>query len=206
MSKIITLLCSFLLINICFGQKKEHKFVKLIKQEEGKRIAFSVKNNDSLPYSVFLLITSGNFRKSSKRPVLKTIPPNSEQHLLTLIRLDNNKSDFNYEFIVNQVSRSLSFRKDDEGININFDKALKSENIVIYESANCDLCTETKSLLKNYKIAFSTININDQLTELASELKLPEAEIKSKKIIIRIDGALHSSLTSKKDVIDVLKE
>ncbi|MDN3666424.1 glutaredoxin domain-containing protein [Algibacter miyuki] len=202
---------SFLLLLLfsffSFAQQTKNKNVELVKKQNGKRLEFYAKNNDSVSYSIFLRIETKDYRRSSNRPVLKVIPANSEKHLITLIKLTDKVGDYNEQFIVNEISQNLSFRKDFDDFQINIDDALKTEDITIFESENCALCNDAKNLFNDYQIAFKTKDIKAHQQELEQLLKHTEQTtdvIKNATFILKIKASIYTNITTKTALIDTI--
>ena len=202
---------SFLLLLLfsffSFAQQTKNKNVELVKKQNGKRLEFYAKNNDSVSYSIFLRIETKDYRRSSNRPVLKVIPANSEKHLITLIKLTDKAGDYNEQFIVNEISQNLSFRKDFDDFQINIDDALKTEDITIFESENCALCNDAKNLFNDYQIAFKTKDIKAHQQELEQLLKhtVQTADvIKNAVFILKIKASIYTNITTKTALIDTI--
>lgn len=190
-----------------FAQQTTHENVELVKKQNGKRLEFFAKNNDSVSYSVFLRIETQDYRRSSNRPVLQVIPANSERHLITLIKLSDKPGDYKEQFIVNKISQSLNFRKDFDDIQINIDEALKNEDITIFESENCELCNEAKSLFNAYQIAFKTKNITEdqqKLEKLLKKVGQADYNINNAVFILKIKESIYTNITTKTALIDTI--
>lgn len=191
-----------------FSQNTNTEKVTLIEKLNGKRLELYAKNTDTLIHVVFLRVTTKDYRRSSNRPVLKPVEPNSETHLLTLIKLAGTSGEYKYQFIVNEVSNNLEFRKDDDDIQINFDDALKTANMTIYNSDNCALCEETKTLFNKNKIAFKEKHIQKDKTELIKQLKIakkPTDHLDEELFIIQIESDIYTGIKTKKQLLDALK-
>ncbi|GAL64519.1 glutaredoxin domain-containing protein [Algibacter lectus] len=192
---------------LSFAQQTKNENVELVKKQNGKRLEFFAKNNDSVSYSVFLRIETEDYRRSSNRPVLQVISANSETHLITLIKLSDKPGDYKEQFIVNKISQSLNFRKDFDDIQINIDEALKTEDITIFESENCELCNEAKSLFNAYQIAFKTKNITEDQQKLEKLLKKAgqaDYNIKNAIFILKIKESIYTNITTKTALIDTI--
>lgn len=209
-SKILLLIFIFLTNTlVCISQNAGNKKVTLIEKENGKRLELYAKNTDSIGYVVFLRVTTTDYRRTSKRPVLKPIAPNSEVHLLTLIKLVGSGGEYTPHFIVNEMSANIAYRKDDEGIQVNFDNALKTANIIIYESDTCNFCEDTKTLFNKNKIAFKTKPILDNVLQLTKKLKkqnLPTENLNNESFMLQIESDIYRGITNKKELLDVLKK
>ncbi|SFD65378.1 Glutaredoxin [Algibacter lectus] len=192
---------------LSFAQQTKNENVELVKKQNGKRLEFFAKNNDSVSYSVFLRIETEDYRRSSNRPVLQVISANSETHLITLIKLSDKPGDYKEQFIVNKISQSLNFRKDFDDIQINIDEALKTEDITIFESENCELCNEAKSLFNAYQIAFKTKNITEDQQKLEKLLKKAgqaDYNIKNAVFLLKIKESIYTNITTKTALIDTI--
>lgn len=192
---------------ISFSQPADIKKVTLIKKQNGKRLEFYAKNIDSISYSVFLRISTDNYRRSSNRPVLKVIPAESQTHLITLIKLTGKPDAYKEQFIVNKVVQNLRIRKDPEDFEINFDNALKTEDITIFESDNCELCEDAKTLLNNYQIAFKTKHITKDYRDLKpflAQLEIKKDSLKKLPLILQIKSDIYTSINTEKGFIDTI--
>jgi hypothetical protein len=190
----------------CFGQQTKNKHVSLVKKQNGKRLEFYAKNTDSISYSVFLRIATNDYRRSSNRPVLKVIPANSEIYLITLIKLADKPGDYQEQFVVNKVSQNLRIRKDYNDFEINIDDALKTEDITIFESDNCKLCQNAKSLFNSYDIPFKLKTITSNYKELALLLdhNISMDSIKKSSFILQIKSNLYININTEKALIDTI--
>ncbi len=192
-----------------FSQNANTEKVTLIEKQNGKRLELYAKNTDTISYVVFLRVTTNDYRRTSKRPVLKPVNPNSETHLLTLIKLAGKPGEYEHLFIVNEVSTNLEFRKDFEDIQINFDDALKTANITIYNSDNCNFCEETKTLFNENKIAFKEKHIEKDKGTLVKQLKelgKPIENLDQELFIIQIESNIYTGIKNKKQLLDALKK
>ena len=190
-----------------FAQNK-HEFVTLKEKTKGKRLELFAVNTNTISYDVFLRIETEDFRRSSARPVLKTIPPNSEVRLITMVKLNGKEGNYSSTFIVNEVAKQLSVRKDHDNFEVKFDNALRKKDITIYTKKKCDLCIETKQLLASNNIQFMEYSIEKDsvnLIKIAKELKKVKLINKALTPIIKIEDSLYTSLKTKQDVIDALK-
>lgn len=203
---VFLLFCSSL---ISLSQNANTEKVTLIEKENGKRLELYAKNTDTINYVVFLRVTTKDYRRTSKRPVLKPVEPNSETHLLTLIKLAGTTGEYEHQFIVNEVSENIKYRKDYEGIQINFDEALKTANITIYESDNCEFCEDTKKLFNQYHITFKEKHIVKDKTMLLKQLKQSGKSIDNldkELLILQIESNIYAGIQNKKQLLDALKK
>lgn len=197
----------FLIFSSSYSQNEISKKVTLKEKKNGKRLELYAQNNDSISYSIFLRITTTDYRKSSNRPVLSIVEPNSKKHLLTLIKLADKPGDYEKQFIVNQVSQKLSIRKDFEDFEINFDNALKTQDITIYESQNCTICEEAKILLTQNQIAFKTKSIISDSAELIKALENTKqtTPIDKSSFALKIKSTIYPNIKTKAQLIKTLK-
>ena len=195
------------LTGISMAQNK-HEFVELKENTKGKRLELFAVNTNSISYDVFLRIETEDYRRSSLRPVLKTIPPNSEVRLITMVKLNGKEGHYNSTFIVNEVAKKVAIRKDHENFDIKFDNALSRKKIVIYTKDACSLCYETTELLDKNKISYTELSVdNDSLNlmRVAKDFKKMKQMDKALTPIIKIEDSLYASLKNKQDVIRALK-
>lgn len=207
--KLSLLFFALLLSIFSFSQNTNTDKVTLIEKDNGKRLELYAKNTDTISYVVFLRVTTTDYRRTSKRPVLKPIEPNSEVHLLTLIKLVGSDGVYDAQFIVNEVSANIEYRKDDEGIQVNFDNALKTANITLYESDNCAFCTEMKTLFNNNKIAFTEKHIEKDKAPLIKALKKqrrPTENLSDEILVIQIESEIYTGIRNKKQLLEALKK
>jgi len=192
----------------CFSQNGNNKKVTLIEKQNGKRLELYAKNTDTIGYVIFLRVTTSDYRRTSNRPVLKPVEPNSETHLLTLIKLAGSSGDYEHQFIVNEVSNNLKFRKDDDDMQINFDSALKTANITIYNSDNCNFCEDTKNLFNQNKIAYKEKHIQKDKIKLINQLKIAGKtldDLDNQLFVIQIGSDIYTGIENKKQLLEALK-
>ena len=192
-----------------FSQNISNEKVTLIKKQNGKRLEFYAKNIDTINYVVFLRVTTKDYRRSSNRPVLKSVEPNSETYLLTLIKLAGSAGEFEHQFIVNEVSSNLQIRKDHDDMQINLDDALKTAKFTIYRSDKCDFCDETTALFNENKIAFKNKHIEKDKAMLIKQLKQlgkPIDKLEHELLVIQIESNIYLGIRNKKQLLEALKE
>ncbi|WP_339917636.1 glutaredoxin domain-containing protein [Yeosuana marina] len=205
MFKFLIYIISFFIIQIAWSQNNNHPYVKLIEKKNGKRLELFAKNSDTVSYSIFLRVTTDDFRRSSNRPVLETIYPKSEKHLLTLIKLANKEGLYEYQFIVNKYTEELSFTKDHDGVEINFNDALKSKSVVVFETDDCDICDQAKRILTNNDISFKTYNFSNNPSEIFNLLKIQKDTI-NKTFILKIQDSIYDNIETKDTLIETFKK
>lgn len=202
----------FLLLNgsvVGFSQNAINNKVRLIEKQNGKRLELFAKNTDTVSYNVFLRVTTNDYRRTAKRPVLKTVAANSESHLITLIKLVGSEGVYKPHFIVNKTPTNIAFRKDYNGLQTNFINALKRKNITIYESESCSFCATTKTSLNANKITFKALPILGNEFVLIRKLKqqgLPSENLKENALILQIESDLYMDISNKKEFLEVLKK
>ena len=192
-----------------FSQNANPEKVTLIEKQNGKRLEFYAKNTDTISYVLFFRVSTEVYRRSSNRPVLIPVEPNSETYLLTLIKLAGSEGKYEQQFIVNEVSANLQFRKDHEDFQINIDDALKTANITIYESDACDFCEETKVLFNENKIAFKEKHIKNDRVSLLKALKnngKSVENIQKDLFVIQIESNIYRGITNKKQLLEALNK
>ncbi|XMO87022.1 hypothetical protein AAFN75_01745 [Algibacter sp. AS12] len=191
-----------------FSQGTNPENVTLVEKQNGKRLELYAKNTDTIPYVVFLRVTTNDYRRSSNRPVLKPVAAKSEVHLLTLIKLASSEGKYEHQFIVNEVSTNLKFRKDDDDMQINFDTALKTANITLFESEACEICEETKLLFDNNKVAYNVKDINNDQDLILKARKNNGQSIENIQqdvFVLKIEDAIYRGIRTKKELLEALK-
>lgn len=197
-----------LLFFISVFSQNTHPFVKLEERIKGKRLELFAVNSNSINYDVFLRVETEDFRRSSARPVIKTIPANSEIRLITMVKLNGTEGNYSTTFVVNEIAKALSMRKDHEDFEIKLDNALHKKQIIIYTKEACDLCTDTKSLLRQNKIKYTEYGIDKDslnLMKLIKDFKVNQQNTKALAPILKIEDSLYTNLRTTQDVIDALK-
>ena len=208
MSKyILVFFCTLLLSPLVEAQKK-HEFVSIKEKTVGKRIELFAVNTSSISYDVFLMVETQDFRRSSSRPVLKTIPPNSEVKMITLIKLKGKEGKYTYTLVVNEVAYDLNVKKNHDDFEVKIDDALKTKKVTLFTKDVCDLCNQTKSLLGANYIKYDEFNIDRDSTQLIRLIK----EYKSNKVnartfapILKIEDSLYTNIKTKEELITALQ-
>ena len=189
--------------------QNQHKFVSLKEKKTGKRLELIAVNKDSISYDVFLRVTSDDYRRTSLRPVLKTLPPNSETKLLTMVLLDGKAGIYNSTFIVNEVSYDFSLRKDKQDINIKIDESLKNKTITMFTKDHCILCNDLKNILNSNGLKYQEYNISNDtlnLIRLANELKTNRIKETSHLPVFKINDSLYTKIESKSNLLEAVRE
>lgn len=185
-----------------------HPYVTLEERIQGKRLELFAVNSDSKNYDVFLKVETEDFRRSSARPLIKVVPANSEVRLITLVKLKGKQGNYSTIFVVDEISKDLSIRKDREDFRIKLDNALNQKNIVIYTKNACDLCLDTKEIFMKNNINYTEYRTDKDSTNLMRLIK--EFQINNQKEqaiapIIKIEDSLYTNLRTKEDLINILK-
>lgn len=207
MKLIFTFLLSFFVLGSTLAQM-QHPHVTLKEKITGKRLELFAVNTNSISYDIFLRVETEDFRRSSTRPVLKTIPPNSEVRLITMVKLNDKEGNYNSTFIVNEVAKALTIKKDHDDFEIKLDDAIRNKEITVFTKEACDLCSEAKELMVKNKIRFTELSIDKDslnLITIARELKKHQVTTKALAPIIKIEDSLYTSLKTKQDIIKALK-
>ncbi|AJR03421.1 glutaredoxin family protein [Siansivirga zeaxanthinifaciens] len=189
--------------------QNQHKFVSLKEKKTGKRLELIAVNKDSISYDVFLRVTTDDYRRTSLRPILKTLPPNSETKLLTMVLLDGKAGIYNSTFIVNEVSYDFSLRKDKQDINFKIDESLKNKTITMFTKDHCVLCNDLKTILNNNGLKYQEYNISNDtlnLIRLANELKTNKIKETSHLPVFKINDSLYTKIESKSDLLEAVRE
>ncbi|MFT4805953.1 MAG: glutaredoxin [Psychroserpens sp.] len=191
----------------CFSQISSNPYVTLVEKKSGKRLQLFAKNTDSIPYAVFLRVTTKDYRRTSKRPVLKEIPGNSTLLLKTLIVLDGKEGRYDTTFIVNEVTTSLTMRKTHDQFNLKINAAKLEKTILMYSNSNCELCNQAIEILEDNAFNFENYNLETNI-EVSESLK-SELDISSlqdlKFPILKIEDQIYTNVDSRKKFIEILK-
>ena len=194
-------------VSSSFAQNK-HEFISIEEKVTGKRIELFAVNTNTIEYEVFLKVDAIGFRRSSSRPIIKTIPANSRVRMITLVKLSNLDSNYKYTLVVNEIGFEMAMQKDHKDFNIKIDESLKSKTVTLFTKDNCLICNDTKSLLDNNKINFKEYNIDQDSTYLISLLKgLKKNEVKTKiqAPVLKIEDSLYTNIKTRLELIEALK-
>lgn len=201
-----------LLIFFVIGTKaqNDHKHVRLIEEIKGKRYELYIENTDSISYDIFLKVETEDFRRSSERPILKTIPPKSKKRLLTMVVLNGKEGKYTYTLIINEVAYALQFDKDFELLDTKLDEALKSKTVEIYTQNDCSICPDAKRILTKNKIGYKEYNIDQDTTHynrLIKEFKALKPNSAVNHIpILKVDDKVYNQIESLEDFIEALRD
>lgn len=201
-----------LLIFFVIGTKaqNDHKHVRLIEEIKGKRYELYIENTDSISYDIFLKVDTKDFRRSSERPILKTIPPKSKQRVLTMVILKGKEGKYTYTLVINEVAYALQFDKDFELLNTKLDEALTSKTVEIYTQNNCSICPDAKRILTKNKIGYQEHNIDQDTThynKLIKEFKALKPNSAVNHIpILKVDDKVYNQIETLEDFIEALRD
>jgi len=194
-------------ITIGYAQNK-HEFVSIEEKVTGKRIELFAVNTNNIDYDVFLKVDAKGYRRSSSRPIIKTIPANSKVKMMTVVELKGVESSYTYTLIVNEIGFEMSVQKDHKDFDLKIDESLKSKEVTLFIKDNCLLCNETKLLLGNNKINYKEYNIDQDSTYLITLIKtLKKKEVKTKihAPVIKIEDSIYTKIKTQQELIKVLK-
>ncbi|WP_417620039.1 glutaredoxin family protein [Oceanihabitans sediminis] len=189
--------------------QNEHEFVSIKEKVTGKRVELFAINTNDISYDVFLKVNATGFRRSSSRPIIKNVPANSKVRMLTLIKLDNVASSYNYTLVVNEISVDLKIQKDKTALDLKIDKSLNSKTVTLFTKDNCLLCNQTKDLLRRNKISYEEYNIDKDSTyliKLIKEFKLENTHTKTQVPIIKVEDSLYSDIKTQNQLIKKLRK
>ena len=204
------LLLLLTLFTIGANAQNDHKYVKLIEEIKGKRYELYIENVDSISYDIFLKVDTEDFRRSSERPILKTIPPKSKQRVLTMVILNGKEGKYTYTLIINEVAYALQFDKDFELLDTKLDEELKSKTVEIYTQNDCSICPDAKRILTKNKIGYKEYNIDQDTThynKLIKEFKALKPNSAVNHIpILKVDDKVYNQIESLEDFIEALRD
>lgn len=192
----------------CFSQMSSNPYVKLVEKKTGKRLQLFAENTDSIPYIVFLRVTTQDYRRTSKRPILKEIPANSKLLLKTLILLDGKEGIYTPTFIVNEVATNLTMRKTHDDFDLKISQAKSEKTVLIFTNSNCDLCDQAIVILQENAFNFKNHNIetNRQASKiLKAELEDLDALNNTTYPILKIENQIYTNIATREKLIEILK-
>lgn len=203
-----------ILILICFNSiviaQNDHKHVKLLEEVKGKRYELLIQNTDSISYDIFLRVETNDFRRSSERPILQTIPGNSKKKVLTMVKLNEKPGNYTYILVVNEVSYALEIDKDFEIIDFKLNKALKNKKVVLYTKDDCVICPDAKHILTKNKISYTEYNLDKDTTnydKIIKEFKAIKPKSEFNHIpILKIEDQLFNDIKNLEDFIQALRD
>ena len=204
MKSILILLFLFCFVPLSFSQNK-HPFVNLEEVKDGKRVELYAVNTDTISYDVFLKVMTEDFRRTSLRPIIKTIAPNTKIKLITLIKLSSKEGKYTPLFIVNESSKVLNIRKDYENFDFKVDKAFKNKNIFFYYKDRCNICTSLKNELQRSGITFEEANISHNIKVMLKLINISnDQNIKDNTPVLQIGDSIYSKINSVKRLQEIL--
>lgn len=198
-----------LFISFSVISQNTHPHVTLKEHLMGKRLQIIAVNTDTISYDVFLKVNTDDYRRSSLRPIIKTLPPKSETTLITMIKLNDKEGTYNTTFIVNEVRLDLKMRKDYENLNLKIDKALKINEISIFTKNDCSLCDDLKTVLVDNGLKFEEYNITNHannLEKLSEALKNNGTSLNVTIPVVKINNSIYTEIKSKTDLIEALRK
>ncbi len=182
--------CLFFLLNtIQSTSQNKHEFVSIKEKVTGKRIELYAVNTNSISYDVFLMVETENYRRSSSRPILKTVPGNSEVKMITMVKLNGKEGTYNYTLVVNEIAYDLSIKKDQDDFEVKIEDALNANKVTLFTKDVCNLYDETKNLLDNNRIKYEEFNVDrdsTQLIKLIKEYKYNKVDARTYAPIIKV--------------------
>ncbi|MDA0176069.1 glutaredoxin family protein [Mesoflavibacter profundi] len=204
------LLLLLTLFTIGVNAQNDHKYVKLTEKIKGKRYELYIENTDSISYDIFLKVDTEDFRRSSERPILKTISPKSKQRVLTMVILNGKEGKYTYTLIINEVAYTLQFDKDFELLDTKLDEELKSKTVEIYTQNDCSICPDAKRILTKNKIGYQEYNIDQDTThynKLIKEFKALKPNSAVNHIpILKVDDKIYNQIESLENFIEALRD
>ncbi len=198
----------FLLITFNSISQNEHEFVSIKEKATGKRVELFAVNTNKISYDVFLMVETEDYRRSSSRPVLKTIPANSEVRMITMVKLNGKEGKYDYTLVVNEIGYDLSIKKDHENFEVKIDDALNTKKVTLFTKGVCDLCDETKDLLSSNRIKYEEFNVDTdstQLIKLIKEYKHQKVDARTYAPILKIGDSLYTQIKTRDELIYALK-
>ncbi|WGD34025.1 glutaredoxin domain-containing protein [Olleya sp. YS] len=200
----------FALLSLTSFSQNDHKYVKLNEEIIGKRYELFIENTDSISYDVFLKVDTNDFRRSSERPILQTIPGNSKKKVLTMVKLNDKPGNYTYILVVNEVSYSLEVDKDFEIIDFKLDRELKNKKVTLYTKDDCSICPDAKHILTKNKIGYTEYNLDQDTTnynKIIKEFKAIKPKSDFNNIpILKIEDQLYNDIESLEDFIQALRD
>ncbi len=208
--KSASLLILALLLTTSVFSQNEHEYVKLKEEKKGKRLSLYAENTDTISYDIFLKVETKDYRRSSNRPILRTVAPKSKIKLMTLIQLANTQGKYNSVFIVNEVAYALEIDKDFEALNVKLDKAIKDKKVTLYTKDDCLICPDAKQILTNNKIAYTEYNIDkDSINylKIVKEFQKNKSNGNKNRIpLLKIENKIYNNIETVDDFIVALQE
>lgn len=201
---------TFLLITLTSFAQNKHEFVKLTEEKKGKRLTLFATNTDSISYDLFLKVDTKDYRRSSNRPIIRTIAANSKIKLMTLIQLAGTEGNYDSVFVVNEVAYALDLDKDYETLDFKLDRAIKDKKVTLFTKDDCTICPDTKRILNNNKITYTEYNIDKDSTtylKIIKEFKADkENRFQNQIPLLKVGNEVYNNIKSTEDFIGALRE
>ncbi len=209
MKSILPLVLILLLSTSAYSQN-DHEYVKLKEEKKGKRLNLYAVNTDTISYDIFLKVETKDYRRSSNRPILRTIAPKSKAKLMTLIQLANTEGKYNSVFIVNEVAYALEIDKDFEALSFKLDKAIKDKKVTLYTKDDCLICPDVKRILIDNKIGYTEYNIDKDSTNYIKIIKEFQADkqnrFENRIPLLKVDDKIYNDIKTRDDFIVTLQK
>ncbi|WP_452220274.1 glutaredoxin family protein [Lacinutrix salivirga] len=203
------LFCFLLIVTSSIYAQNEHKFVKLEEIKKGKRLDLYANNTGEIAYDVFLKVDTDNYRRSSNRPIIRTIAPNTRLKLITLIQLKDKPETYNSVFIVNEVAYALDVQKDKEQLDFKIDDQLKQKKVTLFTKDDCVICPNAKAILNKNNIPFNEYNVDKDTTnynKLIKEFKAIKPNSDFNRIpILKVENQIFNTIETLDDFVNALR-
>jgi|GEM_PF-523304 len=144
------------------GLTAQEKAVVLMEEKLPKRTVLFAKNNTDQEKNIFLKVNPTGYRRSSSRPIIKTIPARSRVAMITLIPLKDVKASYTYNLIINEEEKAMTVDySQGEKKQANVADIMENE-LVIFIKDHCEQCKKLTRMLQEYHVKFRMINVNDR--------------------------------------------
>jgi len=133
--------------------------VELIEDKQAKRWTLYAQNNTAIEQEAFLMIKGEGFRRSSDRPIIKKIPPNSKVVMVVLIPLKGVTPKYTKTFIFEEQLQAIKKRKGDgqkEHVNL---LPINPEQLTLFIENDCEKCTHLTKFLRSKRIKHRALDI-----------------------------------------------
>ncbi|MAP54748.1 MAG: hypothetical protein CL605_07595 [Altibacter sp.] len=133
--------------------------VLITEKKSGKRVVLMAQNQTADTLNVFLMVNAEGYRRSASKPVIKNIPPNSSEPMITLIELKTEPRYYTYDLIVNTLedAKDLVFEQQENDI-----ERIVSGKIIVFTAEACETCTTLIDSLTEERITHRTFNIHEE--------------------------------------------
>ncbi|WP_432410244.1 glutaredoxin domain-containing protein [Rasiella sp. SM2506] len=150
--------------------------VLISEKKSGKRIVLMAENKTADTLHVFLIVNATGYRKSASKPVIKTIAPGKKTPMITLIELDEEKSHYTYDLIIDAEELDANISHDNQVKDI--EKNIQ-DRLVIFSTEGCEKCRTLSNALIEKRVAHRIFDIQENpvmyrqfMAFMASELTL----------------------------------